>query len=180
MKFSSLLTSLLSVLLVASFEKPISNSYGLTSFDLSWITWEEQAFERSLKKSQKSESFYKEKLKTRIAQQISLYKTGLEKNYINTLSELIVHEGKKYGYDPFLLTAIIINFGLMGLFGIDLTHMTAVLSSIIIGVGFIYQFPLLMDYKLLGIGLAFFIIEVSFFVNAYAVDTTALIPTMSN
>ena len=108
MKFSSFLTSLLSVLLVASFEKPTSNSYGLTSFDLSWITWEEQAFERSLKKSQKSESFYKEKLKTRIAQQISLYKTGLEKNYINTLSELIVHEGKKYGYDPFLLTAIII------------------------------------------------------------------------
>ena len=34
-----------------------------------------------------------------------------------------------------LLTAIIINFGLMGLFGIDVTHMTAILSSIIIGVG---------------------------------------------
>ena len=30
-------------------------------------------------------------------------------------------------------------------------------AYIIIGVGFISQFPLLMDYKLLGIGLAFFI-----------------------
>ena len=34
-----------------------------------------------------------------------------------------------------LLAAIIINFGLMGLFGIEVTHMTAILSSIIIGVG---------------------------------------------
>ena len=34
-----------------------------------------------------------------------------------------------------LATAVIINFGLMGLFGIELTHMTAILSSIIIGVG---------------------------------------------
>ena len=34
-----------------------------------------------------------------------------------------------------LTTAVIINFGLMGLFGIELTHMTAILSSIIIGVG---------------------------------------------
>ena len=31
------------------------------------------------------------------------------------------------------------------------------MGLIIIGVGFIYQFPLLMDYKLLGIGVAFFI-----------------------
>ena len=30
---------------------------------------------------------------------------------------------------------IILNFGLMGIFGIDLNHMTALLSSVIIGVG---------------------------------------------
>ena len=93
-KFSSLFTSLLAVFIVANLEKPDSNSYGLTPSDISWITWEEQAFERSLK--------------DRVAQQILLYKTGLKTSYINNLSELIVHESKKYGYDPLLLTAVII------------------------------------------------------------------------
>jgi len=79
---------------VANLEKPDSNSYGLTSSDASWITWEEQAFERSIK--------------DRVAQQILLYKKGLKICHINNLSGLIVHESKKYGYDPLLLTAVII------------------------------------------------------------------------
>ena len=94
MRFSSLFTSLLSVLVVVSFENPSSDSYGLSPLDFSRITWEEQVFERSLK--------------NRIAQQISRYKTRLETNHINNLPELIVHEGKKYGHDPLLLTAVII------------------------------------------------------------------------
>ena len=93
-RFSSLFTSLLAVFIVASLEKPDSNSYGLTPFDASWISWEEQVFERSLK--------------DRVAQQILLYKTGLKTSYIDNLSGLIVHESKKYGYDPLLLTAVII------------------------------------------------------------------------
>ena len=94
MRFSSLFASLLAVLMVASFGNPDSTSHGLTPSDASWITWEEQAFERSLK--------------DRVAQQILLYKTGLKTSYINNLSGLIVHESKKYGYDPLLLTAVII------------------------------------------------------------------------
>ena len=108
MRFSSLFTSLLAVLMVASFENPGSTSYGLTPSDASWITWEKQAFSHSLKKFQTSESLYKKNLKKRIAQQISQYKTGLKTNYIDNLPELIVHESKKYGYDPLLLTAVII------------------------------------------------------------------------
>ena len=98
MRFSSLFTSLLAVLMVASFENPGSTSYGLTPSDASWITWEKQAFDHSLKKLQKK----------RIAQQIAQYKTGLKTSYIDGLPELIVHESKKYGYDPLLLTAVII------------------------------------------------------------------------
>ena len=94
MRFSSLFTSLLAVFIVANLEKPDSNSYGLTSSDASWITWEEQAFERSLK--------------DRVAQQILLYKTGLKTSYVDDLPELIIHESKKYGHDPLLLTAVII------------------------------------------------------------------------
>ena len=108
MRFSSLFTSLLAVLMVASFENPDSTSYGLTPSDASWITWEKQAFDRSLKKFQAREFLYKKNLKERIAQQISQYKTGLKTNYIDNLPELIVHESKKYGYDPLLLTAVII------------------------------------------------------------------------
>ena len=108
MRFSSLFTSLLAVLMVASFENPDSTSYGLTPSDASWITWEKQAFDHSLKKFQARESLYKKNLKKRIAQQISQYKTGLKTNYIDNLPELIVHESKKYGYDPLLLTAVII------------------------------------------------------------------------
>ena len=46
-----------------------------------------------------------------------------------------------------LLAAIIINFGLMGLFGIDITHMTAILSSIIIGVGVDFSIHYTSEYK---------------------------------
>jgi len=98
MRFSSLFTSLLAVLMVASFENPGSTSHRLTPSDASWITWEKQAFDHSLKKLQKK----------RIAQQIAQYETGLETNHIDNLPELIVHESKKYGYDPLLLTAVII------------------------------------------------------------------------
>ena len=108
MRFSSLFTSLLAVLMVASFENPGSTSYGLTPSDASWITWEKQAFDHSLKKFQARELLYKKNLKKRIAQQIAQYKTGLKTSYIDGLPELIVHESKKYGYDPLLLTAVII------------------------------------------------------------------------
>ena len=98
MRFSSLFTSLLAVLMVASFENPDSTSHRLTPSDASWITWEKQAFDHSLKKLQKK----------RIAQQIAQYKTGLKASHIDDLPELIIHESKKYGHDPLLLTAVII------------------------------------------------------------------------
>ena len=46
-----------------------------------------------------------------------------------------------------LFSAIIVNFGLMGLFGINLTHMTAILSSIIIGVGVDFSIHYTAEYK---------------------------------
>tara|TARA_Y100000590_G_scaffold252973_1_gene284167 strand:- start:8002 stop:10302 length:2301 start_codon:yes stop_codon:yes gene_type:complete len=46
-----------------------------------------------------------------------------------------------------LCGAVIVDFGLMGLFGIDLTHMTAILSSIIIGVGVDFSIHYCSEYK---------------------------------
>ena len=94
MRFSSFFTSLLAIVTVLSFENPDNNNYSLSPLEISKINWEEQVFERSLK--------------NQIARQISLYKKGLGTNYIERLSTLIIHEGKKYSYDPLLLTAVII------------------------------------------------------------------------
>tara|TARA_Y100000590_G_scaffold390402_1_gene466175 strand:- start:295 stop:708 length:414 start_codon:yes stop_codon:yes gene_type:complete len=43
--------------------------------------------------------------------------------------------------------AIILNFGLMGLFGIELSHMTALLTSVIIGVGVDFAIHYINDAK---------------------------------
>ena len=46
-----------------------------------------------------------------------------------------------------LASAVILNFGLMGLTGIHLNHMTALLSSVIIGVGVDFSIHYISDYR---------------------------------
>ncbi|MFQ6615816.1 MAG: RND family transporter [Fidelibacterota bacterium] len=46
-----------------------------------------------------------------------------------------------------LTSAVILNFGLMGLFGVELSHVTAVLSSIIIGVGVDFALHYIAQYR---------------------------------
>ena len=46
-----------------------------------------------------------------------------------------------------LLSAVILNFGLMGWFSIELTHLTALLSSIIIGVGVDFTIHYISEYQ---------------------------------
>tara|TARA_B100000131_G_scaffold281496_1_gene288092 strand:- start:2327 stop:4639 length:2313 start_codon:yes stop_codon:yes gene_type:complete len=46
-----------------------------------------------------------------------------------------------------LLSAIILNFGLMGLFGIELSHLTALLTSVIIGVGADFSIHYISDFR---------------------------------
>ena len=46
-----------------------------------------------------------------------------------------------------LSVAVSLNFGLMGLFSIDLSHVTAILSSIIIGVGVDFSIHYICEYK---------------------------------
>ena len=46
-----------------------------------------------------------------------------------------------------LLGAITLNFGLMGWFGIELTHLTAILSSIILGVGVDFTIHYITEYQ---------------------------------
>jgi predicted RND superfamily exporter protein len=46
-----------------------------------------------------------------------------------------------------LASAVILNFGLMGLVGIDFSHVTAILSSIIIGVGVDFAIHYISQFK---------------------------------
>ena len=46
-----------------------------------------------------------------------------------------------------LVSAITLNFGLMGWFGIELTHLTAILSSIILGVGVDFTIHYITEFK---------------------------------
>ena len=46
-----------------------------------------------------------------------------------------------------LMSAIILNFGLMGWFGVDLTHFTALLTSIIIGVGVDFSIHYIAEFR---------------------------------
>ena len=46
-----------------------------------------------------------------------------------------------------LLTAIILNFGIMGLIGVELSHLTALLTSVIIGVGVDFSIHYISEYR---------------------------------
>ena len=46
-----------------------------------------------------------------------------------------------------LCSAVVLNFGLMGLFGVRLSHLTALLTSIIIGVGVDFAVHYISSYK---------------------------------
>ena len=46
-----------------------------------------------------------------------------------------------------LFSAIVMNYGFMGIFGIELTHITIVLSSIIIGVGIDFSIHYISEYR---------------------------------
>jgi hypothetical protein len=46
-----------------------------------------------------------------------------------------------------LISAVIINFGMMGLFGMELSHVTAILSAIIIGVGVDFSLHYIAQYR---------------------------------
>ena len=52
-----------------------------------------------------------------------------------------------------LFTAIMLNFGLMGYFGVSLNHITAILSSIIIGVGVDFSIHYITQFRRLEINL---------------------------
>ncbi|MFQ5443881.1 MAG: transglycosylase SLT domain-containing protein, partial [Nitrospinales bacterium] len=56
----------------------------------------------------KNKRISEDKIKNRIRWVISHYKTGLDPRYLDKVPGWIIHESKKYDYDPLFLTAVII------------------------------------------------------------------------
>ena len=108
LKFSSLFSCIVALLIVAKIDNPCDDYNNLPFCQFSWVTWEEQVYDHSFNKLQKHNSLYEKNIKNRVIQLISHYKTGLKKANIESLSARIIHESKKYGYDPLFLTAVII------------------------------------------------------------------------
>ena len=69
---------------------------------------EERVFSREIKEFSRDEELHEEKVKDTIMQIAAGYKTGLEKEDMGEISELILTQSRKYGYDPLFLTALIV------------------------------------------------------------------------
>ena len=82
---------------------------GLTPYHSSLVAWENGVFDRSLKKLHQQERLHEGGLERQIVQVLAHYKTGLKKDRLQRVPEWIMKESSKYGYDPLLLTALIIS-----------------------------------------------------------------------
>jgi len=81
---------------------------GLSPYYVATEKWEDRVFQKSLEVAKIFEFQGSEGAMDQVALILSNYKTGLEPGFRDQLPELIVNESKKYQYDPFILTALII------------------------------------------------------------------------
>jgi soluble lytic murein transglycosylase-like protein len=81
---------------------------GLSPYHDAAEKWAERIFQKNLKVAKELKVQLREGVKVQVAKILSNYKTGLMPGFKERLPELIVDESNKYGYDPFLLTALII------------------------------------------------------------------------
>ena len=107
--FSVLLTCVLVAVLLGGDKGSRDHVRGLAPYYSALGSWENRVFDRSLKKLHQQERLHERGLKHQIVQILAHYKTGLKKDRLQHVPEWIMKESAKYGYDPLLLTALIIN-----------------------------------------------------------------------
>ena len=106
--FSVLVTCILVAVLLGGFKGSQGHIQGLAPYHSSLASWENWVFNRSLQEPHQQERLHERELEHQIAQVLSQYETGLKKDRLLRVPEKIVKESLKYGYDPLLLTALII------------------------------------------------------------------------
>ena len=106
--FSVLVTCILVAVLLGGFKGSQGHIQGLAPYHPSLASWENWVFNRSLQEPHQQERLHERELEHQIAQVLSQYETGLKKDRLLRVPEKIVKESLRYGYDPLLLTALII------------------------------------------------------------------------
>jgi len=89
-------------------EEPSYSIPGLSPYYVAAEKWEDQVFQKSLEVAKKLEVQVREGEKDQVSKILANYKTGLGPGFRERLPELIISESRKYEYDPFFLTALII------------------------------------------------------------------------
>ena len=107
--FSVLLTCVLVAVLLGGGKGSRGHVPGLAPYYSVLGSWENRVFDRSLKKLHQQERLHASGFEDQIVQVLAHYKTGLKKDRLQHVPEWIMKESSKYGYDPLLLTALIIN-----------------------------------------------------------------------
>lgn len=81
---------------------------GLSPYYIAAEKLQDRVFPQNPKAPEIVKFQFREGAKDQVAKILSNYKTGLAPGFRKQLPEWIVNESKKYGYDPFFLTAVII------------------------------------------------------------------------
>lgn len=81
---------------------------GLSPYFFAAEKLEDGVFQKILTAANFSKFKKEEGARNQVVRVLTNYKTGLAPEFRGQLAHLIVRESKKYGYDPFLLTALII------------------------------------------------------------------------
>jgi soluble lytic murein transglycosylase-like protein len=81
---------------------------GLSPYYIAAGQWEERVFLQNQNSSASDEFLSGDEVRDQIVKVLANYKTGLGRGFRDTIPAVIIHESKKYGYDPLFLTAVII------------------------------------------------------------------------
>lgn len=104
--------TLVSVFLAFSFVYTLSSQSfylpGLAPFSTAMLGLDKRVFLKVEQKRKVSALIEEHRVKSKIWKVISKYQTGLEMKALKQIPQWIYQESKKYGYDPLLLTAMIV------------------------------------------------------------------------
>lgn len=81
---------------------------GTSPYTQALIQHQEASFTRISREHERARLLYEARVRDRIAEVISNYRTGLKFEKHSRVPEVILEESRKYGFDPLFLTAVIV------------------------------------------------------------------------
>lgn len=107
-KHNSLVSLVLLLSLFGFFSYKSSSSLGISSYSQAFLNLEKDAFFEVYKKNRIDAVRMERRIKSQIKEVVQLYNTNMKGSGITRVTNQIFNESQKYGYDPLLLTALIV------------------------------------------------------------------------